>query len=174
MSDKQQSFMDYWLEVDAALLKMFGIDSSDSGLDPNDLAAAQETGCSPEEFAHWYGDKYDLCYLEDAPPPCSNIHSVTTNQKIAALNDLCRKAMGIAGRLVQTSGICALPPAEQSAIREKVERYNAPILVSGLAMEAVGRMERECDLDQTRRPRVFEPGLHLHQNTEEASGLLRS
>ena len=32
--------------------------------------------------------------------------------------------MGIAGRLVQTSGICALPQKDQSAIREKVELFN--------------------------------------------------
>jgi hypothetical protein len=47
----------------------------------------------------------------------------TDTKKIAELNDLCRKAMGIAGRLVQTSGIAALPPEDQSAIREKVETF---------------------------------------------------
>jgi hypothetical protein len=41
--------------------------------------------------------------------------------KIAELNDLCRTAMGVAGRLVQTAGIASLPPEDQSAIREKVE-----------------------------------------------------
>ena len=45
--------------------------------------------------------------------------------EIAALNDLCRTAMGIAGRLVQTCGISALPLKDQSAIREKVETFNA-------------------------------------------------
>ena len=44
--------------------------------------------------------------------------------KIACLNDHCRTAMGIAGRLLQTEGISALPAAEQSAIREKVETFN--------------------------------------------------
>ena len=48
-----------------------------------------------------------------------------TTKKIAELNDLCRTAMGVAGRLVQTCGISALPPADQSAIREKVEKFNA-------------------------------------------------
>ena len=43
---------------------------------------------------------------------------------IAALNDLCRTAMGVAGLLIQTQGIKALPAADQSAIREKVERFN--------------------------------------------------
>lgn len=46
-------------------------------------------------------------------------------KKIAALNDLCRTAVGVAGRLVQTPGIAALPLADQSAIREKVERFDA-------------------------------------------------
>ena len=45
--------------------------------------------------------------------------------KIAELNDLCRKAMGVAGRLVQTAGISSLPPEDQSAIREKVETFDA-------------------------------------------------
>jgi hypothetical protein len=48
-----------------------------------------------------------------------------TTKKIAELNDLCRTAMGVAGRLVQTSGIRALPVADQSAIREKVEKFEA-------------------------------------------------
>ena len=43
--------------------------------------------------------------------------------KIRELNDLCRKAMGVAGRVVQTQGISALPPDVQSAIREKVELF---------------------------------------------------
>jgi hypothetical protein len=48
-----------------------------------------------------------------------------TTAKIAELNDLCRKAMGIAGRAVQTAGISSLPPEDQSAIREKVENFDA-------------------------------------------------
>ena len=44
-------------------------------------------------------------------------------KQIAKLNDLCRTAMGVAGRLVQTAGISALPPQIQSAIRENVERF---------------------------------------------------
>ena len=48
-----------------------------------------------------------------------------TTTKIAALNDLCRKAMGVAGRVFQTSGISSLPQEDQSAIREKVETFDA-------------------------------------------------
>lgn len=55
-----------------------------------------------------------------------DIMSDTINTtKIAELNDLCRKAMGVGGKLFQTQGIDALPEAEQSAIREKVERFDA-------------------------------------------------
>ena len=43
--------------------------------------------------------------------------------RIAVLNDLCRTAMGLAGRLCQTQGISALPLADQSAIRELVENF---------------------------------------------------
>ena len=42
---------------------------------------------------------------------------------IAALNDQCRRAMGIAGRVVQTSGISALALQDQSRIREMVETF---------------------------------------------------
>ena len=44
-------------------------------------------------------------------------------ERIAELNDLCRTAMGVAGELVQTEGICALTPELQSAIRERVETF---------------------------------------------------
>lgn len=49
----------------------------------------------------------------------------TKTQRIAELNDRCRTAMGVAGRLVQTPGISALPAQDQSAIREKVEKFKA-------------------------------------------------
>lgn len=44
---------------------------------------------------------------------------------IRELNDLARTAMGICSRVVQTRGISALPEAEQSRIREKVELFTA-------------------------------------------------
>lgn len=46
-------------------------------------------------------------------------------QRIAELNDLCRTAPGLGGRWVQTASIAALPPEDQSAIREKVETFDA-------------------------------------------------
>jgi hypothetical protein len=50
---------------------------------------------------------------------------VQDTKRIAALNDLCRTAMGITGRLVQTPGICALSRRDQSALRDKVELFDA-------------------------------------------------
>ena len=43
--------------------------------------------------------------------------------KIRELNDLARTAMGLASVLIQTEGIQALSEEDQSAIREKVERF---------------------------------------------------
>ena len=48
----------------------------------------------------------------------------TKSERIAELNDLCRTAMGVAGRLVQSEGINALPPRDQSVIRQRVELFN--------------------------------------------------
>lgn len=49
--------------------------------------------------------------------------SIEKAKRIAELNDLCRTAMGVAGELVQTEGICALTHELQSAIRERVETF---------------------------------------------------
>lgn len=58
-------FMDYWNAVDAALRKFFGIDTADTGLTAERIAEAQEEGSTPEELARWYGEKYDLNYLDE-------------------------------------------------------------------------------------------------------------
>ena len=123
MNDNQ-SFIAYWEAVDAAMLKFFGIDTADAGLDEGLIASAQEEGQTPEDFARWYGEKHDLTYLDEWKALYGVPNAASQGRKIAALNDLCRKAMGVAGRLVQTSGICALPASDQSAIREKVETFD--------------------------------------------------
>jgi hypothetical protein len=50
---------------------------------------------------------------------------IDSTSRIAELNDLCRKAFGLAGRVFQTQGISALPQRDQSAIREKVELFDS-------------------------------------------------
>jgi len=123
MTNEPTPFIEYWEAVDAAMLKYFGIDTGKAGIRPRLIAAAQEAGQSPEDFAKRCGDKHALTYLDEYAVLHSG--SAARTRKIAALNDLCRKAMGVAGRLVQTSGICELPANDQSAIREKVEMFNA-------------------------------------------------
>jgi cysteinyl-tRNA synthetase len=54
------SFIDYWDAVDAAMLKFFGIDTGDAGIGADRIAAAQEEGDTPEDFALWFGEKYGL------------------------------------------------------------------------------------------------------------------
>ncbi len=46
-------------------------------------------------------------------------------ERIARLNDLARRAMGIACVVVATEGIRALPEADQSRLRELVETFDA-------------------------------------------------
>jgi hypothetical protein len=53
-----------------------------------------------------------------------NLMADTKTVRIAQLNDLCRKSMGIAGRVMQTRGFASLPLPIQSTIREKVEAFN--------------------------------------------------
>ena len=45
-------------------------------------------------------------------------------KRIAELNDHFRQAFGLGGRVVQTDGITALPQADQSQIRQKVELFH--------------------------------------------------
>lgn len=45
--------------------------------------------------------------------------------RIARLNDLARRAMGIACVVVATEGVRGLPEADQSRLRELVETFNA-------------------------------------------------
>ena len=51
--------------------------------------------------------------------------TTTKTKRIAELNDLCRKAPGIAGKMFITQGISALPDSDRSAICEKVETFDS-------------------------------------------------
>ena len=125
MTDENTPFIDYWDQVDDALLKFFGIDTWDAGIEPDLIASAQDAGDTPEDFAKWFGVKYDLTHIESLKEVFGIPSEDRKTRKIAFLNDMCRRAMGVAGRLVQTSGICALSQEDQSAIREKVETFDA-------------------------------------------------
>lgn len=101
MTDKAETpFIDYWDAVDACLERAGASLSCQE--DAAIIAGAQEEGTSPIACAE----------------------SLIRLQRIRKLNDLSRTAMGIAGRVYQTAGISALSEADQSAIRERVERFN--------------------------------------------------
>ena len=65
MTGEPTPFMDYWDAVDAAMLKFFDIDTGDAGIEPDLIAAAQEEGDTPEDFALWFGEKYGLTLLSE-------------------------------------------------------------------------------------------------------------
>ena len=65
MTGEPISFMDYWEAVDAAMLKLFAIDTGDAGIEADLIAAAQEEGQTPEDFALWFGEKYGLKLLSE-------------------------------------------------------------------------------------------------------------
>ena len=50
---------------------------------------------------------------------------LTRTERIARLNDLARRAMGVACVVVATEGVRALPEAEQSRLRELIETFDA-------------------------------------------------
>ncbi len=54
MTGQPTQFMDYWDSVDKAMLKLLGVDTTDAAIEPDLIAAAQEEGWTPEEFALWY------------------------------------------------------------------------------------------------------------------------
>ena len=65
MTLRPQAFLDYWNAVDAALQRLIGIDTTDAGIEPDFIAAAQEEGDTPEQFALWFGEKYGLTLLSE-------------------------------------------------------------------------------------------------------------
>lgn len=60
MTEEPTPFMDYWDAVDEAMVKLFAIATTDAGIEAGLIAAAQEQGQTPEEFALWFGEKYGL------------------------------------------------------------------------------------------------------------------
>lgn len=61
---KEQSFMEYIEAVDRAMMRLYGIDTGDAGIELDELAAAQEECTSPQKYALWHGEKYGLDLIE--------------------------------------------------------------------------------------------------------------
>ena len=65
MTGAPTPFIDYWCAVDEAMLKLFAIDTTDAGIEPDLIASAQEEGQTPEDFALWFGEKYGLTLISE-------------------------------------------------------------------------------------------------------------
>lgn len=65
MGEEPQPFMAYVEAVDAAMKRLWGIDTTDAGIEMDRLAAAQEAGETPEAYAQWFGEKHGLTPQSD-------------------------------------------------------------------------------------------------------------
>jgi len=59
-NNKPQPFIDYWDAVDAAMVKFFGVDTMETAIEADEIAAAQDAGDKPEDFALSWGKLYGL------------------------------------------------------------------------------------------------------------------
>jgi hypothetical protein len=60
MSATNESFIDYWNAVDAAMQDHFGTDTGRAAIGAALIADSQDAGWSPEDFAFWCGENYRL------------------------------------------------------------------------------------------------------------------
>lgn len=88
-----------------------------------ELIAVLETQPETDEGTEALAKAYDAIAKARGEVAQAKSERIST-ERIAELNDLCRRAMGVAGRLVQTEGINALSPDDQSVIREQVENFS--------------------------------------------------
>ena len=65
MTTEPVPFIEYLDVFDAALFKFFGTDACDAGIEADLIAAAQEEGNTPEDFALWFGEKYGLILISE-------------------------------------------------------------------------------------------------------------
>jgi hypothetical protein len=66
MDDRPRpSFMAYWDKIDAAMKKLFGIDTTDAGIGAGTISNAYDRAWDPEAFALSFGKRYGLRLLTD-------------------------------------------------------------------------------------------------------------
>jgi len=65
VTDENTSFIDYWDAIDAAMKKLFGIDTFDASIGAACVSLAQDDGTTPEDFALWFGEKYGLTLMSE-------------------------------------------------------------------------------------------------------------
>jgi hypothetical protein len=65
MSGKLQDFAKWKATADSVMLKVYGIDTDDAGIDHERLISHWTGGEAPEKFVEWFGQKYDLTSKRD-------------------------------------------------------------------------------------------------------------
>ena len=115
------TFIAYLDEIDNVLERRYGVTSSDSDMD--EIAAAQEGGDSPADYAAFYANQHGLADLS------ANLSPEGKTQRIRELNDQLRRSVGIPrfgairDKILLTRGIAALSPIEQLYIMAKVRDF---------------------------------------------------
>jgi hypothetical protein len=62
---KTENFAKWKGAADAVMLKIYGIDLDDAGVDDERLKSHWTSGEAPEKFVEWFGEKYDLISKRD-------------------------------------------------------------------------------------------------------------
>jgi len=65
MSGKLQDFAKWKAIADSVMLKVYGIDTDDAGIDDERLRSHWTDGEAPEKFVEWFAQKYDLTSKRD-------------------------------------------------------------------------------------------------------------
>jgi hypothetical protein len=63
--NKPTPFIDYWNEVDQKMQELYAIDTLDAGIEPEEIADAQDEGWTADEFVGWFAQERDLNNRED-------------------------------------------------------------------------------------------------------------
>ncbi len=56
----ENAFIEYWYNVDFTMAEVYGVDTTDVGINPDEIAAAQENLIGPEEFVRCCAKRYRL------------------------------------------------------------------------------------------------------------------
>ena len=65
MASKTASFAKWKSSTNSVMLKIYGIDLVDAGIDDERLKSHWTTGEAPEKFVGWFAEKYDLTSKRD-------------------------------------------------------------------------------------------------------------
>jgi hypothetical protein len=65
MRDDGTDFAKWKNGVNSAMLRVYGIDTDDAGIDIERLVDHWSTGEAPEHFVEWFAQKYDLISKRD-------------------------------------------------------------------------------------------------------------